>query len=144
AKANAYLPGIVAAVLDDANLAVVEPERVRELMRAAAKAAIARSCVDWLVAVGLGGADQLPAPRLLAALLRPTSIARRLSLLGLGQPRVMIFKAEALAIRVNSVMPLNPENTRAVTNITFAFLREYVERFHPTVASSVDFVRDSA
>lgn len=101
---------------------------------------------DVSLSIGLGGATTIPNIRIASYIVPALSSLDALYKLNTdgkikGMPRLTVFKADHLSIRVNK---FNAERVHVVSQLTFAFLRTFVERFFPHLAQYVSFETDDA
>lgn len=88
---------------------------------------LTRSTKNWLLNMGLGGSEKMPAWRLLEQIRPLLESANRLHQAGYGIPRIQIFKANHLARFANS---LDPMKVAVVSVATIAFTEAYVSDFY--------------
>jgi len=103
-----------------------------------------RDLSDFEISIGLGGALNVPNVRIAGYILPALKTLAALNMLKeQGKvnelPKVVIFKANHLA---NAINGYDLARLQKVTEITFAYLNSFVERFFPDIRHQVIFTQD--
>lgn len=99
---------------------------------------------DIAISIGLGGALDVPNIRIASYILPALSSLDEMYNLHQsgkirGVARLVVFKADHMATHVNH---FNQEQVRAVSEVTFNFLREFVDTFFPHLPEYISFEHD--
>jgi len=122
-----------------ADVKEIEEGHAGDLVQASVDAIVAKSIDGWQIVMGLGGAEELPAHRLLAVVKEPFLLAERIQSIGFGTPRIRFVKANALAAAIND------KNINLMTDVskaTFRWIRAYAERMHPLLIDKLELLSD--
>lgn len=127
------LPTFAAALFgcDSANGASsvkdIEMPEADKFIAAMADSVLTKSTKKWLLNMGLGGGEKMPAWRLIEQIAPLLESADRLQKAGFEIPRIQIFKANHLAQFANN---LDPIKVAVVSVATIAFIDAYASDFY--------------